>query len=50
LSEIVSEISEVAKYANPPATVKLVLEGICIMLQQAPLKVGEAGRKVDDYW
>ena len=46
----VTDISEVAKYANPPQAVKLVLEGLCIMFQIAPMKVGEAGRKVDDYW
>jgi hypothetical protein len=28
----------------------MVLEGICIMFQIAPAKVGEAGKKTDDYW
>jgi dynein heavy chain len=45
-----SDISEVAKYANPPALVKLVIEALCVMFQIAPAKVGEAGKKVDDYW
>ncbi len=44
------EISEVAKYANPPKLVKLVVEGLCIMFGIAPAKVGDAGNKMDDYW
>ena len=46
----ISDISEVAKYSSPPGAVKLVLEGLCIMFQILPVKVGEAGRKTDDYW
>jgi dynein heavy chain, axonemal len=45
-----SDISEVAKYSSPPRAVKLVLEGLCIMFSIAPVKVGKAGRKTDDYW
>eukprot|EP00960_Hanusia_phi_P059292 764127-Hanusia_phi.AAC.2 len=45
-----SDIGEVAKYSNPPVLVKLVLESLCVMFQIAPTKVGEAGKKVDDYW
>eukprot|EP00294_Goniomonas_avonlea_P007519 CAMPEP_0114565520 /NCGR_PEP_ID=MMETSP0114-20121206/14353_1 /TAXON_ID=31324 /ORGANISM="Goniomonas sp, Strain m" /LENGTH=1925 /DNA_ID=CAMNT_0001751771 /DNA_START=60 /DNA_END=5835 /DNA_ORIENTATION=- len=45
-----TDISEVAKYSNPPALVKLVVEGICIMRHIEPARVGEAGKKVDDYW
>ncbi len=44
------EISEVAKYANPPKLVKLVVEALCIMFGINPQKVGDAGAKVDDYW
>jgi hypothetical protein len=47
---ILPDISEVAKYSSPPSAVKLVLEGLCIMFQIAPMKIGEAGRKTDDYW
>jgi dynein heavy chain len=45
-----ADISEVGKYSSPPALVKLVIEGICIMRDIAPVKVGEAGKKVDDFW
>eukprot|EP00960_Hanusia_phi_P026860 746504-Hanusia_phi.AAC.16 len=45
-----SDIGEVAKYSHPPALVKLVIESLCIMFQVAPAKVGEAGKKVDDFW
>ncbi|KAJ1485018.1 dynein heavy chain and region D6 of dynein motor-domain-containing protein, partial [Baffinella frigidus] len=45
-----SDISEVAKYANPPALCKLVIEALCVMFSVTPAKVGEAGKKVDDYW
>ncbi len=34
-----SDISEVAKYSNPPALAKLVIEALCVMFQVAPLKV-----------
>jgi len=45
-----SDLSEVAKYSNPPALAKLVIEAVCVMFQIPPAKVGEAGKKVDDYW
>lgn len=45
-----ADISEVAKYANPPTLVKLVIEALCVMFNIPPAKVGEAGKKVDDYW
>jgi dynein heavy chain len=45
-----ADISEVAKYANPPSLVKLVIEALCVMFQIPPAKVGEAGKKMDDYW
>ena len=45
-----SDLSEVAKYANPPAGVKLVIEAMCVMKGVQPKKVGAAGAKVDDYW
>ena len=45
-----ADIGEVAKYSNPPALVRLVVESVCVMFKVAPLKVGEVGKKVDDYW
>ena len=39
-----------AKYAKPPGLVILVVEAVCVMFGIAPVKVGEAGKKVDDYW
>ena len=45
-----SDIGEVGKYNTPPALVKVVLEGICIVRQIKPVRVGEAGMKTDDYW
>lgn len=46
----VSDIQEVAAYKTPPAGVKLVMEAICIMKDSQPKMVGEAGKKVADYW
>ena len=46
------QIQEMKALKTPPKGVKLVMEGVCIMLQVAPVKVAsEDGRgKVDDYW
>eukprot|EP00762_Andalucia_godoyi_P002130 ANDGO_02526.mRNA.1 Dynein-1-beta heavy chain len=46
----VSDIQEVAAYKTPPAGVKLVMEAICILKNLQPKMVGEAGKKVADYW
>ncbi len=45
-----SDLSEVAKYANPPAGVKLVMEAMCVLKAVPPKMVGAAGQKVADYW
>jgi len=46
----VSDLSEVAKYANPPAGVKLVMEAMCVLREIKPAMVGAAGQKEADYW
>ena len=45
-----SDISEVAKYANPPGGVKLVMEAMCVLKGVPPKMVGAAGQKTADYW
>jgi len=45
-----SDLSEVAKYANPPAGVKLVMEAMCVLREIKPAMVGAAGQKEADYW
>ena len=43
-------MAEGGKYQNPPAGVKFVMEVVCKMKGVTAKKVGEAGRKVDDWW
>ena len=45
-----SDISEVAKYANPPGGVKLVMEAMCVLKGVPPKMVGAAGQKTADFW
>jgi len=47
-----AEISEVAKYANPPGGVKLVVEAICVIRNIAPkMEPSADGKgKVANYW
>merc|ERR1719506_695249 len=45
-----SDLSEVAKYANPPAGVKLVMEAMCVLKGVPPKMVGAAGQKTADFW
>ncbi|EKX45970.1 hypothetical protein GUITHDRAFT_94428 [Guillardia theta CCMP2712] len=47
-----NDITEMKSMKNPPKGVKLVMEGVCIMLQIKPDKVmSEDGKtKIDDYW
>jgi len=45
-----SDLSEVAKYANPPAGVKLVTEAMCVLKAIPPKMVGPVGQKTPDYW
>lgn len=44
-----SDLSEVAKYTNPPGGCKLTMEAMCVLKQVPPKKVGAAGSKTDDY-
>lgn len=46
------DIMEVARYVQPPAKVKLVLEAVCILFHIQPKKVVHQSAKVDDvdYW
>eukprot|EP01013_Petalomonas_cantuscygni_P008266 TRINITY_DN20983_c0_g1_i1.p1 TRINITY_DN20983_c0_g1~~TRINITY_DN20983_c0_g1_i1.p1 ORF type:complete len:1702 (-),score=530.22 TRINITY_DN20983_c0_g1_i1:180-4850(-) len=46
----ISQLAEVARYTAPPTGVRLVMQGVCILMQVAPAMVGEAGRKQQDYW
>eukprot|EP01012_Entosiphon_sulcatum_P030911 TRINITY_DN3847_c0_g1_i1.p1 TRINITY_DN3847_c0_g1~~TRINITY_DN3847_c0_g1_i1.p1 ORF type:complete len:4187 (-),score=787.17 TRINITY_DN3847_c0_g1_i1:47-10915(-) len=46
----VKDIQEVAKYQNPPEGVKFVMEAVCKMKGVQAKKVGEAGKKRDDWW
>ena len=43
-------MAQVKKYSKPPPGVILTMEAVCIMMQVKPKKVGEVGKKVDDYW
>merc|ERR1712129_254117 len=45
-----SDLAQVKKYSKPPPGVILTMEAVCIMLQVKPKKVGDVGKKVDDYW
>jgi dynein heavy chain len=47
-----ADITEMKGMKSPPKLVKLVMEGVCIMLEVAPeKKASEDGKgKVDDYW
>eukprot|EP00746_Dinoflagellata_sp_MGD_P006891 gnl/MRDRNA2_/MRDRNA2_113587_c0_seq1.p1 gnl/MRDRNA2_/MRDRNA2_113587_c0~~gnl/MRDRNA2_/MRDRNA2_113587_c0_seq1.p1 ORF type:complete len:2479 (+),score=556.96 gnl/MRDRNA2_/MRDRNA2_113587_c0_seq1:117-7439(+) len=46
-------IREVKALANPPAGVRLAMEGVCIMFGIKPVKKNDPntpGKKIDDYW
>lgn len=47
-----ADITEMKGMKSPPKLVKLVMEGVCIMLEVAPEKKasGNGKGKVDDYW
>ncbi|CAK4166458.1 unnamed protein product [Aphanomyces euteiches] len=48
-----SEINEVKAMANPPAGVKLVCEGVCVMLGIKPNRIpdpGDPSKRIMDYW
>eukprot|EP01084_Bolivina_argentea_P281903 482434_1 len=45
-----SDLAQVKKYSKPPPGVVLTMEAVCIMMGVKPKKVGQVGKKVDDYW
>lgn len=48
-----SEINEVKSMANPPAGVKLVCEGVCVMLDIKPARIPDPqdpSKRIMDYW
>ena len=47
-----SDLDEAAKYANPPAGVKLTMEAMCVLKAVPPkmVKAPRAAKKVADYW
>ncbi|TMW55097.1 hypothetical protein Poli38472_013859 [Pythium oligandrum] len=48
-----SEINEVKSMANPPAGVKLVCEGVCVMLGIKPARIPDPqdpSKRIMDYW
>jgi len=46
------DITEVKALTNPPAGVKIVMEGVCIMFGVKPNRINgeKPGEKIDDYW
>ena len=47
------DIDAVRKLSKPPATVKLVAEGVCVMLGEKPVKIPDpedSSKKIMDYW
>lgn len=47
------DISEVKAMKNPPAAVKTVMEAVCHLLSQKPVRIPDPAnpsRKIDDYW
>lgn len=45
-----AQIDELKAMKVPTAGVLLVIEALCIMMGVPPAKVGEVGKKTDDYW
>lgn len=47
-----ADIKLVQSFKNPPATIKLVLEAVCVILQVKPARVKDpnSGQMVQDYW
>lgn len=45
------DITEVKSFSNPPASMTIVIEALCIIFGKKPRKVdGPRGTKVDEYW
>ncbi|PAA63386.1 hypothetical protein BOX15_Mlig017039g2 [Macrostomum lignano] len=47
-----SDINEVRALKSPPAIIKLVMEAVCVMLAEKPVRKPEpgTGRMIEDYW
>jgi dynein heavy chain len=46
-----ADINYIKKLGNPPATIKLVLEAVCVILDVKPAKAkDDAGKTVLDFW
>lgn len=46
-----ADINYIKKLGNPPAAIKLVLEAVCVILDQKPAKIkDDTGKMVNDYW
>lgn len=47
-----NDITTVKQYKNPPADVKYVLEAVCILMHQPPVRINDPAtqKMVNDYW
>jgi dynein heavy chain len=48
-----ADIKLVQSFKSPPATVKLVMEGVCVLLDLKPTKIPDpsgSGKMIQDYW
>ena len=45
-----SDISYPARFSNPPAGVKLVMEAMCLLKGVPPKMVRAEGQKMADFW
>ena len=48
-----ADIKLVQSFKNPPASVKLVLEAVCVCLDVKPARIADpsgSGKKIEDYW
>lgn len=47
------DIGTLKAFAQPPAPIRLVLEAVCVLKGEKPVKVADpsgSGKKIDDYW
>ena len=48
-----ADIKLIQSFKNPPATIKVVLEAVCVLMGEKPARIndpGGSGKKIDDYW
>ena len=45
-----NDLVELKSMKAPPAGVIITMQALCIMMEVAPVKVGDVGKKKDDYW